>query len=85
MGRVPVIVRRCPLRHVLRGANSTEEVRTMKKILALLVVGTSIALFAAGAFAAEGGCHHNFPISGPNPHGTLQTGPVSPSDPPTGG
>lgn len=56
----------------------------MKKILALLVVWASIALFAAGAFAAEGGCHHNFPISGPNPYGT-QTGPVSPADPATGG
>jgi hypothetical protein len=56
----------------------------MKMMLAILILGVSIALPAAEAFAAEGGCHHNFPTSGPNPWGTLQTEPTTPAGPATG-
>jgi hypothetical protein len=55
----------------------------MKIFLAIVILGAAIAFPAAGASAAEGGCHHNFPISGSNPWATLQAGPVAPADPAT--
>jgi hypothetical protein len=58
--------------------------RPMKIMLATLILGVSIALPAAEAFATEGGCHHNFPISGSNPWATPQTEPTSPAGPATG-
>ena len=56
----------------------------MKKMLAMLILGASIALPAARAFAAEGGCHHgNYPVVGQNPV-VLGTEPATPANPPTG-
>jgi len=55
----------------------------MKMLLAIAILWAAIALPAAGASAGEGGCHHNFPISGPNPWATLQTGSTAPADPAT--
>jgi hypothetical protein len=59
--------------------------RTMKKMLAMLILGAWIALPAARAFAAEGGCHHgNYPVVGQNPGVTLGTEPATPANPPAG-
>ena len=57
----------------------------MKKMLAMFILGASIALPASGAFASENGCHHgNYPVVGQDPGVTLGTQPVTPANPPTG-
>jgi hypothetical protein len=59
-------------------------VRTMKKVLAMLILGATIALPAATAFAEPGDDHHpDHPATWQATGVTLQTEPTTPADPGT--
>jgi hypothetical protein len=56
----------------------------MKKMLAMLILGATIALPAVGAFAEPGDDHHpDQPATWLTPAVVLQTEPMTPADPGT--